>query len=985
MAGAEHALDGLTLPQLRRAASSRFSMLLEGTVDYAAYRQAYRRKLLLEQQPRFDSLDDAEDELRCVLHDEAFARAHSDGAVAAENAALAVDWFASALVGLFSGDEPFENPDFLRLCCMFFASPLYENNARLVQRHLVKRTYAELSVGPGEAYESSLWLLLAFLHLTTEFQPDTFLLCKDSGLFPLLQSLVLADPEKDLHVLAMSLMFEVAQAVELSQTDLACITDALLSFLLDYIERMRYAECDVYNNTATKLVLALNEQLSRQPARPAGPQSPLASDIGDGDGQTLALLAGAAQQSYGRRRRNRGAAGTASVQTMSPPAGNTPQLPSRLPSSYSDHEHARAHHTRASSVGLAADMSLAQDEHDACPPREPRRQPLHALSPSAAALAADTHVLPRSQSMDFRAELRERAPAGPPRPGSDAYSTAPLGSGARGGGVAGEPGDNYTTPLIAILAQRTDCCKTFAENLVFLLNRETDPATLTLILHTLACILANPDTSGILYTNDMHVLTDIVIRDLSNLADAEQRLRRSYLQVVCVLLRNPVYLAARHRLSDIELCLVNMLRQSLVSSQTVLMSARSRSSRRGSASDSSTRHNSTIAELAPGAPLGAAALRLGGGMASPAPSLSSTASEETCCAHASVEEPRSEAPLQKASRRPPPPPPTHPQAGGHEQRGSLLKPQTTPSAGSMAGPPVQPRRRRAPPPPPRSHQSPGSGTCTPILQLSPVAESPQLGGPSPLLTRRKAPPPPSPRSGTRSEQASPLSTARPLPSRRHPPPPLPPPRSRPASRCQQQSSDLPSQLPASSGAAGCPPPAPPPRANSRRHRPEQTGIRRQLSVKKSVSRYKRNSMIQSRRPAPPLPPLRVHGGGGASGSDDSPGNETDGPAPIPAIAERSAEDAESASASAGRPASEHQHMACSDTHTGAVALPSGEDGGEDDDDDGEDLDTPIPTPDAESCAAERRATRTLVTSALRGCHEARILASSNGLVLGPRH
>ncbi|KAJ1665319.1 hypothetical protein GGF38_002992, partial [Coemansia sp. RSA 25] len=169
------------MASMRRARSSRFSLLLETSVDYAAYRTAYGRQFL-QQQPKFDSLRDAETELRCVLHDEAFVSTSDDGSIAAENVALAVDWFISALVLLFDGDEPFQNPDFLRLCCMFFASPLYENNARLVQRHLVKRTYAELNTSPDDAYETTLWLLLAFLHLITEFQPNTYLLCKDSGL-----------------------------------------------------------------------------------------------------------------------------------------------------------------------------------------------------------------------------------------------------------------------------------------------------------------------------------------------------------------------------------------------------------------------------------------------------------------------------------------------------------------------------------------------------------------------------------------------------------------------------------------------------------------------------------------------------------------------------------------------------------------------------------------------------------------------------------
>ncbi|KAJ1838686.1 hypothetical protein LPJ73_007001, partial [Coemansia sp. RSA 2703] len=193
---------------VRRTRASRFSVLLERTVDYTAYGPTFLQHL-----PRFDSLRDAETELASVLHDAAFLQPPTGLAdsIAAENVALAVDWFVGALSQLFDNAEPFQNPGFLQLCCMFFAAPLYEHNARLVQRHLVKRAYSELNVS-GATYDGSLWLLLALLHLATEFQPDTYVLCKDSGLFPLLQRLVVRGAERNLHVLAMSLMFEIAQA-----------------------------------------------------------------------------------------------------------------------------------------------------------------------------------------------------------------------------------------------------------------------------------------------------------------------------------------------------------------------------------------------------------------------------------------------------------------------------------------------------------------------------------------------------------------------------------------------------------------------------------------------------------------------------------------------------------------------------------------------------------------------------------------------------
>ncbi|KAJ2490748.1 pre-rRNA processing [Coemansia sp. RSA 2050] len=533
----------MPIASMRRARSSRFSLLLETSVDYTAYRTAYGRQFL-QQQPKFDSLMDAETELRCVLHDEAFVSTSDDGSIAAENVALAIDWFISALVLLFDGDEPFQNPDFLRLCCMFFASPLYENNARLVQRHLVKRTYAELNTGSGDAYEATLWLLLAFLHLITEFQSNTYLLCKDSGLFPLLQRLVLGSPERHLHVLAMSLMFEIAQAVPLSQTDIACVTDELLVFLLEYIERMRFAESDVYNNTGTKLVLALNEQFLKLDGYVSIPSSSLAFAHSSG---------------------------------FSAPHMSAPSSP-RSPSGTNIHTDRllpaiermsiRAMHARTTSTIIPTadndkNVKVAGHMHQQQPPR----------NPALFALPAESHQLPRSRSMDFRS-LAEDEPSALPRSDSDSSKRPSRRHGSRremtvvpgvdAASLAEAQPCQRPTPVVAILARRIDCCKTFTENLVFLLNRETDAATQVLILHALFCILSYPGTLGILYTNDMYVLVDIIIRDLGNLSDSMQWLSQAYLCVIGSLMRNPVFLATRHRLSDIELCLVNMLRHSLV-------------------------------------------------------------------------------------------------------------------------------------------------------------------------------------------------------------------------------------------------------------------------------------------------------------------------------------------------------------------------------------------------------------------------------------
>ncbi|KAJ1939204.1 hypothetical protein EC988_007378, partial [Linderina pennispora] len=55
--------SGFGAPLIKRAQSSRFSMVLESSVDYESYRTAYGKQLL-QQQPEFECVEDAEEELR---------------------------------------------------------------------------------------------------------------------------------------------------------------------------------------------------------------------------------------------------------------------------------------------------------------------------------------------------------------------------------------------------------------------------------------------------------------------------------------------------------------------------------------------------------------------------------------------------------------------------------------------------------------------------------------------------------------------------------------------------------------------------------------------------------------------------------------------------------------------------------------------------------------------------------------------------------
>lgn len=77
--------------------------------------------------------------------------------------------------------------------------------------------------------------------------------------------------------------------------------------------------------------------------------------------------------------------------------------------------------------------------------------------------------------------------------------------------------------------------KTFGCNLILLLNRESETSLQLLILKVLYLIFGNPSTAEYFYTNDLHVLVDVILRNLIDLprdSPAANALRHTYLRVL---------------------------------------------------------------------------------------------------------------------------------------------------------------------------------------------------------------------------------------------------------------------------------------------------------------------------------------------------------------------------------------------------------------------------------------------------------------------
>lgn len=106
---------------------------------------------------------------------------------------------------------------------------------------------------------------------------------------------------------------------------------------------------------------------------------------------------------------------------------------------------------------------------------------------------------------------------------------------------SGRPVPALTNRVIKALSTHLSSWKTFGENLILLLNRESETSLQLLILKLLYLIFSNNSTSEYFYTNDLHVLTDVILRNLLDLPsedDNMQALRHTYLRVLHMLLAN---------------------------------------------------------------------------------------------------------------------------------------------------------------------------------------------------------------------------------------------------------------------------------------------------------------------------------------------------------------------------------------------------------------------------------------------------------------
>ncbi|KAL9625082.1 MAG: hypothetical protein Q9160_000811 [Pyrenula sp. 1 TL-2023] len=102
--------------------------------------------------------------------------------------------------------------------------------------------------------------------------------------------------------------------------------------------------------------------------------------------------------------------------------------------------------------------------------------------------------------------------------------------------LSNPPSAPLTNRVMKILSSEGGKYKTFGENIILLLNRESETSLQLLTLKLMYLLFTTPSTQEYFYTNDLHVLVDILIRNLLDLPEDAVALRHTYLRVLYPLL-----------------------------------------------------------------------------------------------------------------------------------------------------------------------------------------------------------------------------------------------------------------------------------------------------------------------------------------------------------------------------------------------------------------------------------------------------------------
>ncbi|XP_046680043.1 LOW QUALITY PROTEIN: NCK-interacting protein with SH3 domain [Homalodisca vitripennis] len=125
--------------------------------------------------------------------------------------------------------------------------------------------------------------------------------------------------------------------------------------------------------------------------------------------------------------------------------------------------------------------------------------------------------------------------------------------------------------VLEALARRNNA-KVFTEKILLILNREDDPLRAysstsggKSIFKMFYDLFSFDKTAALVYTNDIKVLIDMIVRQLTDLSPGDAR-RSEYLKLCRMVLRNSNYYEHKHRISDLQKCFTRIFCEDTLSS-----------------------------------------------------------------------------------------------------------------------------------------------------------------------------------------------------------------------------------------------------------------------------------------------------------------------------------------------------------------------------------------------------------------------------------
>ncbi len=122
------------------------------------------------------------------------------------------------------------------------------------------------------------------------------------------------------------------------------------------------------------------------------------------------------------------------------------------------------------------------------------------------------------------------------------------------------PSVQITNRVVKVLSVQGASFRTFGENIILLLNRETETSQQLHILKLLYLLFTTAATYEYFYTNDLRVLLDVIIRNLLDLPSDMNGLRHTYLRVLAPLLSHTQLSQPPHYKQDQIISLLEILR-----------------------------------------------------------------------------------------------------------------------------------------------------------------------------------------------------------------------------------------------------------------------------------------------------------------------------------------------------------------------------------------------------------------------------------------